>query len=85
MRATLDEAGRAHYDTAIDNFRASLERFGKSAAPPEKVAAAILDALTASRAPTRTTVGLDSKLVSTVVRRLPARLRDAVLAKVVGI
>lgn len=85
MRASLDDAGRARYDTAIDKFSASLERFGKTAAAPEKVAAAILDALTASRAPTRTTVGMDAKLVSGVMRRLPARLRDAVLGGMVGL
>jgi NAD(P)-dependent dehydrogenase (short-subunit alcohol dehydrogenase family) len=85
MRSGLPPEGRERYDHAIDKFAASLERFAASASAPEKVAEAIADALTASRPPTRRAVGMDAKLVSAVMRRLPARLRDAILGGMVGL
>jgi NAD(P)-dependent dehydrogenase (short-subunit alcohol dehydrogenase family) len=85
MRAALPPEGRELYDHAIDKFSASLEKFGKNATSPEKVAIAILEALTSTRPRTRTIVGTDAKLVGGVIRRLPARLRDAILGGVMGL
>lgn len=85
MRAALPPEGRELYDHAIDKFAAQLASFGKNATAPEKVASAILDALTSSRPRTRATVGMDAKLVGGVMRRLPTRLRDVILGRMMGL
>ena len=83
MRDTLTPEGRERYGASVDAFRASLDRLGSRSAPPERVATAVLDALTARRPRPRVAVGTDAKLVSAVIRRLPTRLRDAVLGAMV--
>jgi NAD(P)-dependent dehydrogenase (short-subunit alcohol dehydrogenase family) len=85
MRAALPPVGLERYGDAIDKFAVSLARFSARASAPEKVASAIVDALTASRPRTRVSVGMDAKLVAGVMRWLPARLRDAVLGGMVGL
>jgi len=85
VRATLPPEGRATYSDAIDRFRESLERLSANASPPEKVASAILDALTAARPRPRTAVGMDAKFVAGVASRLPARLRDFLFGRMVGL
>ena len=85
MRAALPPVGLERYGDAIDKFAVSLARFSARSSAPEKVASAIVDALTASRPRTRVSVGMDAKLVSGVMRWLPARLRDAVLGGMVGL
>ncbi len=85
MRAALPPEGLEHYGDAIDKFAVRLAQFSARASAPEKVASAILDALTASRPRMRVAVGMDAKLVGGVMRRLPTRLRDAVLGGMVGL
>ena len=62
-----------------------FEKFGKRAAPPESVARAILDALTAARARTRTPVGGDARLMHWLKRLLPDRGKDAILGRLTGL
>jgi NAD(P)-dependent dehydrogenase (short-subunit alcohol dehydrogenase family) len=55
------------------------------ASPPEVVARAVAHALTASRPRTRYVVGSGARLEWLMARFLPDRLRDAVLARILGL
>jgi hypothetical protein len=60
---------------------------GKTAAaaiPPERVARAVEHALRASRPRTRYLVGVDAR-AQALVRRLPDRLRDRIVAAYMGL
>jgi NAD(P)-dependent dehydrogenase (short-subunit alcohol dehydrogenase family) len=73
------------YRPALENLKRNFERFGTNATPPEKVAKAILDALTARRPRTRYTVGTDAKLLVPFSRLLPDRAKDAIFGRLLGI
>jgi len=77
----LPAEGAKHYSRAYEKFQELLEKFGKSAAPPEAVAAAIHRALSADRPRARYTVGKDAKLLSVLNRLLPDRGKDAILGR----
>jgi len=81
MRGTLTEDGRQRYDRGIDKFAANLDRFAKRATPPDAVARAIHEALTAKRPKTRYTVGADATLLAPLSRLLPDGAKDALLGK----
>ncbi len=74
-------------DGVSDRYRPRIERFrevaaarASKAAPPDRVADAVLHALTAASPRTRYLVGRDAKLRATI-ERLPDRIRDRVLAR----
>lgn len=54
---------------------------GEQGTPPERVAEAVLNALTAKRPRTRYQVGRDAKVVVNLIARLPDRWRDWVLLR----
>lgn len=84
----LDGAPRAMrslYGEAITVVMELSRRMGESGVAPEKVAAAVVHALTASRPKTRYLVGRDARIGSLVAELLPGRLRDAALVRIMGL
>jgi len=69
------------YAKGIAGARASAKRAAAEGLPPERVADAIIHALTAARPKTRYLVGSDAKLIGRVVRHLPDRLRDRMMVR----
>jgi NAD(P)-dependent dehydrogenase (short-subunit alcohol dehydrogenase family) len=72
------------YGGAVDNFMAWSERTIKAGKPPQVVAHAVERALTAARPKTRYLVGSDAK-IQVVIARMPDRLKDWMLARLLGI
>ncbi|MDX2162989.1 MAG: SDR family oxidoreductase [bacterium] len=69
------------YGQIIDRMRESAPGNMVTGAPPEKVAAVIYKALTHPRPRTRYTVGTDALIGDRVLRLLPDRLRDSIMAR----
>lgn len=63
---------------------AIAEKNAKVGIPPERVAAAVLNALTAARPKTRYPVGPDAQLAINLIARLPDRWRDWLVARQQG-
>jgi NAD(P)-dependent dehydrogenase (short-subunit alcohol dehydrogenase family) len=63
----------------------AFNRFAEQAIPPERVAEAIEHALTATRPKTRYLVGTDARVQALLVRFLPDRVRDALIARLMGL
>ena len=81
----LGEAGQRFYGKAFQKFQESLERFAKTAAPPEKVAKQIQRGLSAARPRARYTAGIDAKVMTPLNRILPDRAKDAIFGRLVGL
>jgi len=77
----LPAAARELYGDAIQATLGALETQKRAAIPPDAVARAIHDALTAPRPKTRYLVGTDAKIQALLVRFLPDRLRDALIVR----
>jgi NAD(P)-dependent dehydrogenase (short-subunit alcohol dehydrogenase family) len=80
-------AGEGHadlYGKTIETYRHLARKTGARGIPPEKVAAKIERALTTRRPRTRYLVGADAKGQALIVRFIPDRLRDWVIAHVAG-
>jgi len=73
------------YAPAIAAVRRLAAQQVARARPPETVARAVLHALTARRPRTRYVVGADAWVELALVRLLPDRWRDAVLARMLGL
>ena len=71
------------YGDVIPRMRRITEQTASRAIPPDRVARAVEHALTSSRARTRYVVGTDAK-AQAMIRRLPDRVRDAMVAKMIG-
>ena len=71
------------YGDVIPRMRRITEQTAARAIPPERVAAAVEHALTASRPRTRYLVGADAR-AQAVIRRVPDRPRDALVARMIG-
>jgi NAD(P)-dependent dehydrogenase (short-subunit alcohol dehydrogenase family) len=72
------------YGAAIPKLRTLTEKTASSAIPPENVAKVVEHALSARRPRTRYLVGTDAR-VQAVVRRVPDRARDAMVARMIGL
>jgi len=70
----------ALYGERIAGARAMAARAAVEGIAPERVAEVIGRALTSPRARTRYPVGTDAKIGSAVIRRLPTRFRDRLMA-----
>lgn len=85
--ATADEIAarspqrEALYGKAIAAYRDVVKATAERGIPPEKVAAAIERALTASRPKTRYLVGLDAKVQARLKVVIPDRIFDAIVAR----
>lgn len=85
--AIAARAGDGHtdlYGEAIDTYRGVARKTGERGIPPEKVAARIEHALSASRPRVRYLVGADARGQAFASRVLPDRLVDWVVARVTG-
>lgn len=83
-----ERAGEGHtdlYGETIETYRHLAMKTGARGIPPEKAAARIEHALTTRRPRTRYLVGADAKGQALIVRFIPDRLRDWVIARVAGV
>ena len=80
----LPAKAQEYYGALLPKLRALTERSAGMGIPPARVADVVLHALTARRPRTRYLVGNDARLQS-LVGRMPDRIRDAALARVIGI
>jgi NAD(P)-dependent dehydrogenase (short-subunit alcohol dehydrogenase family) len=71
------------YGDSIPRMRKVTERTASHAIPADSVAKVVEHALTASRPRTRYLVGTDAR-VQALVRRVPDRARDAMIARMIG-
>jgi NAD(P)-dependent dehydrogenase (short-subunit alcohol dehydrogenase family) len=76
-------AGLELYGDVIPSMRRVTEQTAARAIPPDRVARAVEHALTASRPKTRYVVGTDAR-AQAIVRRLPDRTRDSLVARTIG-
>ena len=81
----LPTEGQQRYQTMIQAVGAALSQLEKRAIPPEHVALAIAHALTAVRPKTHYLVGIDARVQALVAWLLPARLRDALTLRLLGL
>ena len=72
------------YGSMLDRARAITSWSGRNGVSPEKVAKVIESALSSSRPRLRYLVGFDAVARAHVEKRLPHRLRDRIVARVVG-
>ena len=73
------------YDTAISAGRKVADELVKAAIPADVVARAVAQALMAKRPKTRYIVGRDARLVAMMVRFVPDRIRDWLMARQMGL
>jgi len=71
------------YGDVIPRMRKITEQTAARAIPPDRVAQAVEHALTASRPRTRYVVGVDAR-AQAMIRRMPDRMRDAMVARMIG-
>jgi NAD(P)-dependent dehydrogenase (short-subunit alcohol dehydrogenase family) len=75
---------REKYGAAIEALLEASRRTAERGLPPDRVAAVVLHALTARVPKTRYLVGADAR-VQALVRLLPDRLRDRLIARALGV
>jgi hypothetical protein len=81
----LPPEGRALYGEQIPKVMEFALKIAERAVSPERVAAAIERALTASRPRTRYLVGIDARAQVALSGLLPARAMDALEARLMGV
>jgi NAD(P)-dependent dehydrogenase (short-subunit alcohol dehydrogenase family) len=82
---SLPPEGRTFYGAALDKARKIAAASGARGIPPERVAAKVAHALTAARPKARYLVGSDAMARAWVESPLPDRVRDKLLARLVGL
>jgi len=88
---TADQIGErsphreALYGRAIERYREVVRQTAERGIPPEKVAKAIEQALTAGRPRPRYLVGLDAKVQARLKLVIPTRLLDRIVARVMNL
>lgn len=85
LAASLLPGALARYEQALIAMLALMEKTRLRAAPVDKVAQAVVHAFTARSPKSRYPVGADAKLASWVARSLPDVVRDAILAREIGL
>lgn len=73
------------YGRDIETFRATTARLGDRGMPVERVARAVVHALTARRPKSRYPLGVDTRLSIVLFRFLPERLRDWIVRRSLGL
>jgi NAD(P)-dependent dehydrogenase (short-subunit alcohol dehydrogenase family) len=84
-RARMSEDAERRYGQALDAFIRFSRNVESAAGDPDRVAAVVERALTASRPRARYLVGVDARTAVTVSRVLPARAIDALQSRVIGL
>jgi NAD(P)-dependent dehydrogenase (short-subunit alcohol dehydrogenase family) len=85
MESRLAPRDRELYDRHIAGLRANVARFGSATTPPDAVARAVERALTARRPRARYPVGAPAHTMIAMNAVLPARLGDAISARIAGL
>ena len=80
LEASVSEEAKALYGEAVIRIREVIAQAAQRAIPPEAVVRAVHHALTAARPHTRYLVGSDAKLRAWMVKWLPDRVQDRLLA-----
>jgi NAD(P)-dependent dehydrogenase (short-subunit alcohol dehydrogenase family) len=80
LEASASEDAKALYGEAVDRIREAVAQAAQRAIAPEAVVRAVHHALTAPRPRTRYLVGSDAKLRAWMVKWLPDRVQDRLLA-----
>ena len=80
MTDGLHDRGIHLYDDDIASVRALVEKTAAEAAPPDQVAKAVADALTAKRPKSRYLAGKDARAVALLAKALPDHLKDIAVA-----
>jgi NAD(P)-dependent dehydrogenase (short-subunit alcohol dehydrogenase family) len=81
MQAQVDTAGAADYTMAMDAVRLAAAATGRRGAPSSLVADAVLHALASPSPRARYVVGRDARVRAMLVRFVPDRLRDRLVAR----
>ena len=79
-RTNLDERGIDGYDAQISGVLALVKKTAQEADPPDHVAKAVFNALTAKRPKTRYLAGKGAKAIAGAAK-LPDRLKDLAVAR----
>lgn len=85
LETSMPAEYRALYDKHIAGMKKFIPMSKKMAVPTSNVVAVVEEALTARRPRARYLVGLGSKLQVSIMKSIPAALRDRVIAKVAGV
>lgn len=85
LYGTLSEACHRRYDAAIAGVRKQAQSAAKRAIPPERIAKVIVQALEGVRPKTRYRPGVDALVQYHLARRVPDRIRDAVICRALGV
>ena len=85
VRNHLSAEGQELYGEPLARTERRLEQNAERGVPPEKVATVVAHALTARRPRTRYLVGADAKVMATLGRLLPDRVRDRLVARATGL
>lgn len=85
QREAIPPEVRALYGEALEALGRRLEEVTERALPPRAVVKAVRHALTSRRPKTRYAVGRDARLAESMLRRLPDRWRDRLLARYLGL
>lgn len=80
MRSSLPPEAEDFYGSNLDSLIDGAEYMERSGIPPERVAKAVVHALTAAKPKTRYVVGIDAR-AQKIIARLPDRLRDRLVKK----
>ena len=84
MLETLPEAVRTRYEPLIRAVEHTTAKGRRRAVSAEHVAKVVCAALSARRPKARYLVGRDAKLMAHLLGRLPDRLRDFVILRMLG-
>jgi NAD(P)-dependent dehydrogenase (short-subunit alcohol dehydrogenase family) len=82
--AAMAPEHRALYGDQLQGLRKTIRRTQKQTSPPEKVAGAVLTALTTRRPRARYLVGADARVQIALRATLPTRAADAAFARLTG-
>ena len=84
LELALPEEARTRYARHIAAARKAIEMQDRQGASPDKVAAAVEQALFSRRPKTRYLVGTDARVQALLVRWLPDRPREAIIRRFAG-
>jgi len=80
LEASVSQEAKVLYGEAVIRIRAAIAQAAQRAIPPEAVVRAVHHALTAARPNTRYLVGVDARLRAWMVKWLPDRVQDRLVA-----
>jgi NAD(P)-dependent dehydrogenase (short-subunit alcohol dehydrogenase family) len=85
LLASLSPEGRRDYGARLETMQKLAGDMERRGVPPQKVAAAVVHALTADKPKTRYMVGIDARIQAALRAALPDRAFDAAVARFTGV